>query len=160
MRDIKIIILFLLVLTYSCTLSKTGKDCKKKSNDLYKSMTFLEFNKATFVGELKHYIDNKIDVFDREGFFKFMTCNSNFCYDDFYFIELNISGEYTRNFKILVVNYQNRVEYYYFLKNEGKWIENECPSYFKKLYTYSSLNKLANKLITNQNEITFVYHFK
>lgn len=118
-RNITIIIL---VFFTSCVNSH------KKNNDntlhtFFTNTKWNDFNSKTLLeNKLDHFIDDKIDFYNRESFFSYMKkYELNNPYNNFYLIEIESpNGERAISKKIIVINYNDKLTYLGF-KKANSW---------------------------------------
>ncbi len=147
---------------FSCT--NTNKENNKKTLESFFSKTNWEdFNSKTLSeNELNHFINDKIDFFNRESFFSYIKKNKiDLPYDDFYLIEIeNPNGERADAKKIIVINHDNKLTYLGFKKliNWSKidLSSNEINEYkFEKLKSGTQNNSNSYILTTHITSDTY-----
>lgn len=109
----KTITVILSIFCISCV--NNNKATSDKTLGLFFSKTdWNDFNSKTLTeNKLSHFMDNKIDFFNRESFFSFMKASKlETPYDDFYLVEIeNPNGERATSRKIIAISFKNKVTY-------------------------------------------------
>ncbi len=110
-------IYFFVLIVLNCTTKSEVKEFSVYS--FFENTDWREFNKKSLIrNNLSYIIDNNIDLFERESFFKFMsTYNKKQFYDILYIIEIFTNdGENSTNKKILLIKYRGETTFIGFKK--------------------------------------------
>ncbi len=142
-------LIFLIIFFSSNNLSKS----EHKEISIYyffKNTDWQEFNKKTLLkNNLSYILDNNIDLFERESFFRFMSnFNKQQYYSRLYIIEiLSKNGERATNKKIFLINYKGKISFIGFTKGIF-WGNYNVTD--KEKETFKSLNSNATKKLNTE----------
>lgn len=138
------VILMTVFILFNCSCKMNESSAKPFSlKSFFTNTSWIDFNLKTLEkNNLKHLANDKVDFFNRESFFLFMTDSKydNF-YDSVYLIEIEKKeGERNLSKKILLISYNKEVTLLAF-KKAIKWEQVALSQNEVNRYTSSNLKK-------------------
>jgi hypothetical protein len=140
MNTIKVLIILLMTLLFSCKMSNENN--KQNLQSFFSKTDWKDFNRETLTkNNLKHFIADSVDFFHREDFFSYMkNSNHKITYDNFYLVEIiNQRTEKITARKIIALKNDDKISYLFFKDSQECSSKGNFSDAQVKKYEYENL---------------------